>query len=182
MSRRTRQQRREERRKAAEAAAAAPKAANGCESAHEKPWRPPASLTPKRLRFAVLWAEADPEDSLQSIARAAGYSESSAASGLVADLCRDPAVQEVRDHRLAELQQASRVTVEATLVGLQVIARDPTAPPRDRVAALKTILAWYSSTKGSHKPEEKKASAGLGEELARALALQLGIPAEVPEP
>lgn len=139
--------------------------------------KPPASLTPKRLKFALLWAEADPEDSLADVARAAGYSESVAGNGYIAELCRDAAVIEVRDRRLAELQRVSGVTPEDVLVGLQALARDINAPTRDRVSAYKVILAWYSAKKGQHQPERKAGEGeGIDTVLARALAQQLGIP------
>ncbi len=145
-------------------------------------WKPPSSLTPKRLRFAILWAEADPEDSLQDVMRRAGFSESCSANGYVAELCRDPAVIEVRDHRLRELQQASRVTVEDALVGLRALAFDTSVSSRDRVAAFKTILAWYARDKGQHAPGAKTTTAaGMGDQLAQALAQHLGIPIESKE-
>lgn len=137
-----------------------------------------SSLTPKRLRFALLWAEADPDDSLQDIARRAGYGEGVAASGYVAELCRDRGVVEARDRRLADLQRASGVTSEDALVGLQAIARDPSVAARDRVAAYKTILAWYSATKGQQGQPRPGGGEGMADALAKALALQLGIPAE----
>lgn len=111
-----------------------------------------SSLTPKRLRFGLIWAEADPEDRLQDVALRAGYSESFATSGGVAELCRDPAIIEVRDRRLTELQQVASVTVEETLIGLRDLARDDTVPARDRVAARRALLAWYARDKGQHAP------------------------------
>lgn len=181
MSRRKRKERRAALREQARGRGEEQRANDGEKRAPAKAWKPPSSLTPKRLRFAILWAEADPEDSLEEIARAAGYSESVSKNGYVAGLCRDPAIREVRDHRLAELQQASRVTVEDTLIGLQLLAKDPLVPARDRVGALKTILAWYAKDKGQHapaSPAEKRPSAGMADELARSLALHLGIPVE----
>lgn len=138
-------------------------------------FRPSPNLTPKRLRFAMLWAEADPEDSLGDIARRAGYSEGTATGGWLAEVRRDKDVLAARDWRLRELQQASRVTVEDTLLGLRLIARDPKAPMRDRVAALKTILAWYAKDKGQHAPEQK-VNVGLDTQLGQALERYLGIP------
>lgn len=175
--RRTRRAKREKLRTEARARPEATRAEGG-ENRAETPWKPPSSLTPRRLRFALLWAEADPEDRLQDVARKAGFAESICVNGYVAELCRDPAIVEVRDRRLAELQRASSVTVEDTLIGLQALAKDPAVPPRDRVGALKTILAWYAKDKGQHVAPDTKRSLGLADELAQALALHLGIPAE----
>lgn len=118
----------------------------------------------------MLWAEADPEDSLQTIAQRAGFAESVAKSGAVAELCRDAAIIEVRDRRLLELQRASGVTVEDQLLGLQAIAADPAVPAKDRVAARKVILAWFAADKGQHR-EGQRALPGAGSGLSRA-ALQ----------
>lgn len=161
MSRRARRQakREEAARRVAEAAPSL--TANGCE-------KRPSSLTPRRLRFALLWAEADPEDTLQEVALKAGYSDSVARSGMVAELCRDPAIVKLRDQRLLELQQVASVTVEETLIGLRDLARDAAVPPRDRVAARRALLAWYARDKGQQEaPARGKASAGGGGGLNR---------------
>lgn len=145
----TRKGKREEaRRQREQAAPAAESTANRC----EKPQKI-ASLTPKRLRFAILWAEADPSDSLQDVAIRAGFSETTAKSGAIAEMCRDAAIIKRRDVRLDELVKASDVTVEDALIGLRLLAADPDVPSRDRAAAYKTILAWHAPTKGMHKPE-----------------------------
>lgn len=171
----TRKGKREEaRRQREQAAAAVDSTANRCEKAHKG-----ASLTPKRLRFAILWAEADPSDSLQDIAMRAGFSETTAKSGAIAEMCRDPAIMKRRDARLEELVKASDVTVEDALIGLRLLAADPNVPSRDRAAAYKTILAWYAPTKGLHKPEapaEKPGAAKSPEDLRRELEIEvLGI-------
>lgn len=89
----------------------------------------------------------------------AGFSEATAKSGSLAEMCRDAAIMARRDQRLAELQKASGVTVEDQLIGLQALAQDSETPAKDRVAARKAILAWYAQGKGQHKPEPTKASA-----------------------
>jgi hypothetical protein len=155
-------------------AAKPPSSAKGCE-------KRASSLTPRRLKFALAWAEADPEDRLQDIAMRAGYSESVAKSGMVADLCRDEEIIKLRDQRLLELQQAAGVTVEETLVGLAEIARDPKVLPKDRVAARKILLAWYARDKGQHQPMATAPSApastpsarGLDREARRTFELEL---------
>jgi len=155
-----REQQQKLRQQAAAAGAGLPTTSEKCAQSAD-PNAPIAGLTRKRMAFAMAWAEADPEDSLGDIARRAGYSESSATSGIVADICRDPNVIKMRDRRLAELQRASGVTVEDQLLGLRALAEDPATPAKDRVAARKAILAWYAHDKGQHKPEapaEKKTS------------------------
>lgn len=157
-----------------------------CEHRAVDPADDPASyMSMKRLRFAILWAEADPDDTLEEIARAAGYSASSAASGLVAELRRDPDVLRVRKERLLELQKASGVTPEDALIGLRQIATSAEVLPKDRVAAFKVILAWYSANKagpggpkGNAAQGQAGGAEGMADALAKALALQLGIPAE----
>ena len=159
MTRKTRRARLREQAAAARAATTA--AANSCEKRADQErqaLKPASSLTPRRLKFALVWAEADPEDRLQDLATRAGYSESVARSGMVAELCRDPAIIEVRDRRLLELQHASSVTVEETLIGLRDLARDPAVPPKDRVAARRALLGWYARDKGQHAPPGAGAS------------------------
>jgi hypothetical protein len=149
---------------------------------HADPNAPIPGLTRKRMAFAVCWAEADPEDSMSDIARRAGYSESSSNCGFVAEMCRDPNILKMRDRRLAELQKCSEVTVEDTLISLRLLAKDPMTPAKDRVAANKTILAWYSSNKGQHKPEaEAPAAAKSTDDWAREMQIDvLGIALDEP--
>jgi len=180
VTRKTRREKARELRAKAAATAADPSEKRAVHAdPEEDPLAPIPGLTRKRMAFAMAWAEADPEDSMGEIARRAGYSESSAASGTVADITRDPNVIKMRDRRLAELQRCSAVTVEDTLIALRLLAQDPATPHKDRVAANKTILAWYSSNKGLHKPEapaEKPGAAKSPGDLRRELEIEvLGI-------
>lgn len=143
-------------------------------------------LTRKQLAFAIAWAESEPSEPLYEVAGRAGYSESVAAGGKIAELCRHPEVIKVRDRRLAELRAVSGVTPEDALINLQRIATEPGAPAKDRVAASRAILAWYASNKGQHTPETPggaaKAGRGLGDEIVREVERQiLGVELDEPE-
>lgn len=162
-------------------APAQPTKQNAQDSGHR-----PGHLTRKQLAFAVAWADSEPSEPLYEVAGRAGYSESVAASGKIAELCRHPEVIKVRDRRLAELRAVSGVTPEDALINLQRIATEPGAPAKDRVAASRAILAWYASNKGQHAPETPggaaKAGRGLGDEIVREVERQiLGVDLDEPE-
>lgn len=141
-------------------------------------WKPPRQLTPRRARFAVLWAEAPPDKSLADIAREAGFSESCCQNGNVAAVCRDPAVRALRDARLVQIMRSTQVTPERALLWLDKIVADGSQKAADRVAASKTILAWYSANKGQHAPEPQRVTGSdLDRDLQHSIAEHLGIPA-----
>ncbi len=124
-------------------------------------------LTRKQLAFAIAWAESEPSEPLYEIAARAGYSESVAAGGKIAELCRHPEVVKVRDRRLAELRAVSGVTPEDALITLQRIASEPGTPAKDRVAASRAILAWYASNKGQQEAPARGKVPGGGGGLSR---------------